>query len=412
MGRILIVNNTSILPQSGFAPVMNKRIVIFAALVIVMGTLWLGAEYNWRRGALFITGAGLGIALYHAAFGFTAAWRKFSADFDGRGLRAQMLLLAITALIFFPAIAGGELFGHKVGGYILPAGTSVIVGAFIFGIGMQLGGGCGSGTLFAVGGGNTRTVVTLIGFIAGSVIATAHTHWWYALPTYGPISFIRIFGWQWALAINLGIFAAIVVLSVYLEKRRHGTLLIQTRSEKPPGRRILTGPWSLAAGAIALAMLSIVTLWLAGRPWGITSAFALWGAKILMLFHIDVSTWPYWSGWRAASLRQSVFNDVTSVMNFGVILGAMLAAALAGRFSPTFRIPPLSLAAALVGGLMLGYGARLAFGCNIGAYFGGVVSGSLHGWFWLLAGFAGSVVGTRLRPMVGLPVEKSSPQTV
>ena len=43
-------------------------------------------------------------------------------------------------------------------------------------------------------------------------------------------------------------------------------------------------------------------------------------------------------------------------------------------------------------------GARLAFGCNIGAYFSGIVSGSLHGWLWAVAAFLGSVVGTRLRP--------------
>ena len=30
----------------------------------------------------------------------------------------------------------------------------------------------------------------------------------------------------------------------------------------------------------------------------------------------------------------------------------------------------------------MGYGARIAFGCNIGAYFGGIASFSLHGWLW------------------------------
>lgn len=52
----------------------------------------------------------------------------------------------------------------------------------------------------------------------------------------------------------------------------------------------------------------------------------------------------------------------------------------------------------VIGGLMLGYGARLAFGCNIGAYFGGIASGSLHGWVWLVAAFAGNMLGVKLRP--------------
>ena len=62
----------------------------------------------------------------------------------------------------------------------------------------------------------------------------------------------------------------------------------------------------------------------------------------------------------------------------------------------------LLFAAAVVGGVMLGYGARIAFGCNIGAYFSGVASTSLHGWVWLASAFCGNIVGTRLRPWFGL----------
>ncbi|NWN83613.1 MAG: YeeE/YedE family protein, partial [Halomonas sp.] len=60
--------------------------------------------------------------------------------------------------------------------------------------------------------------------------------------------------------------------------------------------------------------------------------------------------------------------------------------------------PLRSVLAAAIGGIMLGYGARLAYGCNIGAYFSGIASGSLHGWIWLVAAFAGNMLGVRLRP--------------
>ena len=96
-------------------------------------------------------------------------------------------------------------------------------------------------------------------------------------------------------------------------------------------------------------------------------------------------------------------------MNFGILLGALMAAGLAGRFKPSWTVSGKSLVAAIVGGLMLGYGARLAYGCNIGAYFSGIASGSLHGWLWLGAAFCGSVLGTRLRPMFGMRVEKTNP---
>lgn len=201
------------------------------------------------------------------------------------------------------------------------------------------------------------------------------------------------------IAVSLALFGGIAALTVLLEKRRHGGL------EEVPrwnlrDRRWLTGPWPLLLGAVALALLNFATLALAGRPWGITSAFALWGAKAYELVGGDVTQWSYWQSLaNAAALRASVWSDITTVMNVGIILGAMVAATLAGRFAPTLRIPLGSIMAAIIGGLMLGYGARLAFGCNIGAYFSGIASGSLHGWVWLVAGFAGNLLGVRLRPL-------------
>ena len=121
-----------------------------------------------------------------------------------------------------------------------------------------------------------------------------------------------------------------------------------------------------------------------------------------------MASWTYWSTpAQTAALKGSVLNDVTSVMDFGIILGAMLAAMLAGRFSPIWKLPLRSVAAAVVGGLLLGYGARIAYGCNIGAYFSGIASGSLHGWLWFVAAFAGNIAGTGLRPLFGLKVEKT-----
>jgi uncharacterized membrane protein YedE/YeeE len=94
-------------------------------------------------------------------------------------------------------------------------------------------------------------------------------------------------------------------------------------------------------------------------------------------------------------------------MDFGIILGALLASTLAGKFAPVWKISARSAAAAVIGGLLLGYGARIAYGCNIGAYFSGIASGSLHGWLWMVAAFAGNVAGTQLRPLFDLNVERT-----
>jgi hypothetical protein len=211
-----------------------------------------------------------------------------------------------------------------------------------------------------------------------------------------------------ALLVNLLLFAAIAAATVGLERRRHGRLAQTDVSSHTGYARLFRGPWPMLAGAAALAVLNFATLVLSGRPWGVTSAFALWGSKAALALGVPVASWHYWSAPAAeAALHGSVLKDVTSVMDFGIMVGAFLAAALAGRFSPGFRIPLRSALGAILGGLMLGYGARLAYGCNIGSYFSGIASGSLHGWVWMVMAFAGNIVGTRLRPLFGLKVERT-----
>ena len=120
-----------------------------------------------------------------------------------------------------------------------------------------------------------------------------------------------------------------------------------------------------------------------------------------------------WSGYSSpemqAALRQGVLADITSVMDFGIILGALLAAGVAGKFKPVWRISGGHFAASVMGGLLLGYGARLAYGCNIGAFFSGVASGSLHGWLWIVCALLGTRAGLWLRPAFGL-VDAAAPR--
>jgi hypothetical protein len=212
---------------------------------------------------------------------------------------------------------------------------------------------------------------------------------------------LTAFGPAGAWFVSLAIFGGVWGLAAAIEKRRYGT--IEPSWGAVASRQWLRGPWPLLAGALGLAAVNCATLMLAGRPWGITSGFALWGSKLVASMGADVASWPYWQpASRAASLQSSVFTDITSIMNFGILLGALMAAGLAGKFAPVWRLPWRSLAAAIIGGVLLGYGARLAYGCNIGAFFSGVASASLHGWVWFIAAYIGNAVGARLRPWFAL----------
>jgi hypothetical protein len=381
------------------ADTMQWHVVAAAGTLLGGGAVALGAAYGPRRGALFLVGAGCGIALHHAAFGFTAAYRALVTTGDRRGLRAQLLMLAVATVLFAPVLATGRGLGVEAGGALAPASVSVLVGAFMFAVGMQLGGGCGSGTLFHLGSVRAPLAVTLAGFLAGSVIDTFHMPFWWSLPSLGEVSLGRTLGWTPAVVLQLAILGLIALAS--LRRNSFPTARAPLTPSTSLALRVVRGPWSLAAGAVALAVLNLATLLVAGHPWTITWAFSLWGGKILQTAGVDLSSTPFWTGdFQRAALAAPVFADVTSIMNIGLVLGASLAAGLAGRFGSPRRIPPGLAVAGLIGGLFLGYGARIAYGCNIGAMFSGIASTSLHGWLWGAAALLGTPVGVRLRRLL------------
>ncbi len=363
--------------------------IILSALLTLLILVW--GEGGLQPFAATLIGIGAGFALYHAAFGFTAGWRRFLAEGRGHGLRMQFVLIAMTSAISFPLIAYGDIIGLSVSGSVAPIGLGLLVGAFLFGGGMMYAGGCGSGTLFTVGGGSVRMVITLSAFIVGSLIGTAHVPWWRALPQLPRVGLISEIGAAGAYAVLIAFLGLIWLYSLHRERRLHGKL-----EEPRATESLLSGPWSPFLGAIAIAVVSIATLVLLGRPWGITSAFALWGAKGASLMGVDVASWTYWEN-RTGWLKRSVFSDATSIMNFGIIGGAMLASVLARKFHPYLRLTPAEMGTAILGGLLMGYGARLAYGCNIGAYLGGLISGSLHGVVWMFAAFLGSAFVLKIR---------------
>ena len=385
-------------------PVMADRApALVAGGALIIGFLAIAGLIDLRQASLFLVGGLLGAALYHGSFGFTGGWRRMAVEKRGRGIRAQMLMIGVAAVAMIPLLAAGSLGGQPLVGALAPVGVSVLVGAAIFGLGMQLGGGCGSGTLFTVGGGSSRMLVTLIFFIVGAVIGTAHLPWWLELPALPAISLGTEIGVAKALLVTLIGLGLVALITALIERRAHGNLETEPAPKRPGWSWVLYGPWPLVGAGLLMAVLNIATLLLAGHPWSVTFGFGLWGAKTAQVVGIPVESWAFWN-WPGPqkALASSVLADVTSVMNFGIILGAGLAASLAGKFAPKVKVPFASMLAAAIGGVLMGYGARLSFGCNIGALFSGIASGSLHGWLWFAAAFVGSLAGIWLRPFFGL----------
>lgn len=358
------------------------------------------AGLAWAQGttqaALFGLGAALGATLWRSSFSFAGAWRRLVLDGAGGGVRAQFLLVGLSTCLFLPLLAMGEVFGQPVRGFVFPVGWALLGGAFLFGIGMQLGGGCGSGTLYSAGAGAGRSWLTLAAFIAGATLAAWGAELWNGWPALAPIALTRHGG---SAGVMIG---TVLVLG--------GAYCLTRWWDRAPAPAVQPGRWSPATGAVLLSVLGLLVLVVAGRPWAITAAFPLWGSKLIEHLGLDdPAFWPFWEDpTRTEALLRPVLADRTTVMDLGLLAGAFLAASWghamsgAGRGTPWQRPAPGPIAAALLGGTLMGIGAVLASGCNISAFVGGIASGSAHGWVWIFAALPGIWVGIRLRPWFGL----------
>ncbi|NRP37994.1 putative inner membrane protein [Marinobacterium sp. xm-a-121] len=380
--------------------------LMLSSALLIASAVYVFNEHGTFELLALILGAALGVCLLQASFGFTTAWRELISKRRGAGIRAQMIMLSLSVLLFFPTLASGELFGQSVTGFVRPLGLSVVAGAFMFGVGMQIASGCASGNLYHLGGGQLRAIPVMAGFSAGALWATADYEWWTTLPQLAPIGLIELLGPITAIGLNLLLFTAIYQFTKRLEIKAHGSLEeCQSTGTTSFLSKLIAGPWPLIWGAVGLTILNFATLALMGRPWAVALAYPVWGAKVAQWLELDleIDFWTYWMApGREEALYNSLSQDPASLMNGGVILGAFLAAAIAGKFTLKMKMPIQNFLASLLGGVLLGYGATIAYGCNIGAFVGGVVSGSLHGWLWILFAFAGSVIGLKLRPLLRL----------
>lgn len=383
----------------------NRPLTLIALAIFVIGFFLIGQTVSYTHAFLFLVAGILGVTLYHAHFGFTSSFRHLIVSGRGIGIRAQMIMFVIANLLFLPILLQKTILGHPITGNVSQVGLAVLAGSFLFGIGMQLGDGCASGTLYHTGGGDARGILTIIGFVVGSVLGSKDYTWWMKTPNIGPVSFVKSFGAAGGLLVSFLLIAAVFFIVYSIEKRRYGKVEPLFVKGQFKWENVLKGPWSWIAGGIVLALGNFVLFLVSGKPWGVTSAFGLWGAKIIQPLGIHVENWGYWkTPVNAAALHANVFNNLETTDDIAIMAGALLAAALSGLAPKRFfqHIPIQMFIGVLVGGIMMGYGARIAFGCNIGAFFSGISSFSLHGWEWFVGAMLGSLIGVALRPVCKL----------
>jgi len=382
------------------------------ALGLLEGLIARASDGDPRLALLGLIGFAIGVTLLGTNFGFSIAFRR-AVEGDPVIFRAHAVMFALATIIIVPILAQGSVLGQAVEGFSNPIGPAFILGAAIFGIGMQMSGGCASGTLYLLGGGNAKFLAVLLAFILGSTIGAAHMGFWWSLPSLPPMTVFTIGPWPLGLALDLAGFAAVAWATLRFGWPEHDRIgwkqpiresysnclnrdgltewVASTHSDPALGAL----PRRLLLGAIALALLNAATVLVAGRPWSETYGFALWGSKLAGELGWHPEDWAFWQD--SPSLSGSIFIDKTSIMDMSIILGAFAAGSWSGRLTPQLGGSWRSWLAGAFGGLMMGYGARLSGGCNIGAYFSAIASGDFSGWIWAAAALTTTMIGVRAR---------------
>ena len=187
------------------AAVWAARLPMTLVIAAAFGALlwWVSA----RQALLLLVGVGLGWGLAAARFGFTTGWRILVEQRDPSGVYGQIILLALLAAVSMPMLAHFPETHAALG----PPSISLLVGAFVFGLCMQIADGCGSGTLYKAGLGVPLNMGILPLFALGSFLGSVHLNGWLALGATEPVGLVQSFGATGALLATLAALAVVAV---------------------------------------------------------------------------------------------------------------------------------------------------------------------------------------------------------
>lgn len=205
-------------PKKSQVPYGIALIAVLAAFGLYLATR------SAALGLFWIVGLSFGFILQKSRFCFTASMRDPALTGSTSVTRAVLIAFAFTSIAFTAIKYGAYIKGLPIPGqsYVVPISFATAAGAFIFGIGMVIAGGCASGTLMRVGEGFGMQLISLFFFVIGSLWG-AHDFGWWKLNfiVHGPSIFMPdVFGWFGAIVIQLLVIAGLFILADKWENRK------------------------------------------------------------------------------------------------------------------------------------------------------------------------------------------------
>lgn len=357
-------------------------------------------------------GLAFGFALQRGRFCFASAFRDLFLLGHGRTMKGVLLGLAVTSVGFGVIMARQvpvtDLGFAPPSAIILPVGVHTGLGGLLFGAGMVLAGGCVSGSLYRMGEGYVGSWVAFAGVMGGLLVSAYTWNWWWETSvSTGPRAWLpRLLGHPGALVLTLVALGAAFVWVLRVEHRAGAVVpapgpedeVSESVAEdlRALGRSVFVRGWPvLTAGAVLGGLNVLLFAW--REPWGFTGEVARLTSGLAGAFGAPppppegVGELPgcvlvAWTG---------LLDHMTFLVG-GMWLGSFAGALGAGEFK--LRIPkrPVRYAQSLGGGVLMGYGAGIAMGCTIGAFFSGIPSLAINGWVFAAFLGAGAWIGTQM----------------
>lgn len=399
-------------------------IVVLILMIIFANTL---SARDTKLALFLITGLMLGYVFSRSRYGFAGSVRKIYFTGNGALTKALLLMFALTIIatagIHFGAAQKGAVAAFKAAegdsvipgsGFVQPASLATIIGGIIFGIGMIFGGCCASGTLTDVGEGETRACIVVLFFGIGGILGTMTDPWWSesAFKKAGTLVYLPdVFGYIGAVLVSLFLLLLIYIfVRKYEDKRQKECTFIEEVYEdyqkplpkakdykffsKETFHKIFVERWSFKIGAVLTALIFVFILNTTGNSWGASGPYTLWGIWFFQKLGISFTN-PALQG-SVEAVNNGLMNNPVSIRNIGMIFGATIFMLTSGGFKFNFDFKGKDVLFYAIGGILMGYGAKVAGGCNAGALYSGIANFSLSGWFFLVAMTIGGIIGSRI----------------
>ena len=386
-------------------------LLVIAAAGLV--SLW-AARADSQFAVFWLMGMAFGFVLQRSRFCFTSAFRDLFLLRDGRVMKGVIAGMAV-ATVGFTLIMSDRLPNSRLDvvapeAHVSPLALALIVGGLAFGLGMVLAGGCISGSMYRMAEGYLGSWVAFAGIMTGLLVAAHTWNWWWRLDIgRAPRLWLpNIAGYGGGVAITLLALAGAYVLILWWESRA-GLVIPLTLMTHDPAvtfgdelrrtyRAIFVRGWPAISGGLALGTLNVF-LFAYEHPWRITGEISAWASALAGKLNLGLAPPPLLGVETLAgctlSGAEGVFLNHMTLSNLGLFAGALVAALLAQEFK--LRVPrkPIRYAQSLGGGILMGYGAGLAVGCTVGAFFSAVPSLAANGWLFAAALTGGAFLGTK-----------------